>query len=132
METFLYLCAAGIVLRFMSFHRIVRHLEKTADSPASERSCVSSNDFSERACWALKSTRENLPFAFSCLTAALAGSYLLRRRGISFTLRLGVARDKNGRLIAHAWLSRGDLMLTGEAQMPGYSTIACFHGLSRR
>jgi len=39
----------------------------------------------------------------SCLTQALAGWWLLRRRGIDSELRVGVNRDGEG-LTAHAWL----------------------------
>ena len=49
----------------------------------------------------------------SCLTQALAGWWLLRRRGIDSELRVGVNRGGEG-LTAHAWLLvEGQVLLGG-------------------
>ena len=39
-----------------------------------------------------------------CLVQSLAASWMLQRRGIKSTLRIGVNRDSRKELVAHAWL----------------------------
>lgn len=67
----------------------------------------------ERIVWAVTAVAARVPRA-SCLTQALAASILLPRYGHDATLRVGVAKDGDGRLHAHAWLeSRGTTILGG-------------------
>jgi hypothetical protein len=52
--------------------------------------------------------------AATCLVQALVARDLLARRGIDTELRLGVARDPDGRTTAHAWLEdRGTVVFGG-------------------
>lgn len=46
------------------------------------------------------------PWRKSCLKRALVLYYLLRRGGRPAELRIGVRRDQEGKLAAHAWLVR--------------------------
>jgi hypothetical protein len=53
----------------------------------------------------------------SCLTQALAAQYLLARSGHRSQLRVGVAQDPSGRLLAHAWLvSDGRVVIGGSSR----------------
>ncbi len=59
-----------------------------------------------------------VPVPVTCLTRALVLGWILRRRGIPTTLRIGVRR-RDGRLTAHAWLESsapGDLGLPDAAE----------------
>lgn len=49
----------------------------------------------------------------SCLTQALAATLLLARHGYPATLRVGVAKNEDGTLRAHAWLESGGRTLLG-------------------
>jgi hypothetical protein len=53
-----------------------------------------------------------VPGRATCLKRALVLSWLLRRRGIASTLRIGVAR-RDGVLAAHAWLERDGEVVFG-------------------
>jgi hypothetical protein len=61
-----------------------------------------------------------------CLVRAMAGMKMLERRKIASTLYLGTARDGEGRLIAHAWLRSGPIIVTGGEEMPAFTTVAIF------
>jgi hypothetical protein len=50
----------------------------------------------------------------SCLCLALAVWWLLARRGVETTLRIGVRKDQTG-FSAHAWVERDGVVLTGGA-----------------
>lgn len=43
-----------------------------------------------------------------CLVKSLAAQRMLKKRGISSRLSLGVAFDQNKKLVAHAWISAGE------------------------
>ena len=49
----------------------------------------------------------------SCLTQALAATLLLARHGHTSTLRIGVAKNDDGTLRAHAWLESGGRTILG-------------------
>ena len=59
-----------------------------------------------------------------CLEKALAGKWMLRRRGIDSTMYVGMAKEGNG-FIAHAWLVGEGQTLTG-AGTKAYATLAAF------
>lgn len=49
----------------------------------------------------------------TCLTQALATELLLRVAGVDCTLRIGVAKDQHGKVLAHAWVERGRTVVIG-------------------
>jgi hypothetical protein len=59
-----------------------------------------------------------------CLEKALAGKWMLRRRGIASTMYLGMAKQGE-RFIAHAWLVGEGQTLTGAGDTV-YATLAAF------
>jgi hypothetical protein len=69
----------------------------------------------ERITWAVSAVAHRIPRA-TCLTQALAATLLLAWRGHPAILRLGVARQEDGRLQAHAWLESGGVILLGEPE----------------
>jgi hypothetical protein len=48
-----------------------------------------------------------------CLSQALAAAWMLRRRGGAGTIKLGAAREPEGALAFHAWLTVGPHIVTG-------------------
>lgn len=48
-----------------------------------------------------------------CLVQAYAAKFMLNRRKQKSTVYLGVARDENGEMIAHAWVRCGGIYITG-------------------
>jgi hypothetical protein len=79
-----------------------------------------------RIAWGVSKASRYVPRA-TCLTQALAGQYMLARRGIASRIRFGV--DATGaEFRAHAWLISGDrIVLGGSAQsMRGFNHLADF------
>jgi hypothetical protein len=75
---------------------------------------------------ALRVVSNRLPWACTCLVQAAAGKCMLYRRGIPATLYLGVTKDEDQKVIAHAWLRSGDVTLTGEKEKERYTVICTF------
>jgi hypothetical protein len=51
-----------------------------------------------------------------CLVRSLVLQWMLARRGIASTLRLGVRRE-NGRMFAHAWVERAGEPVNDSAEL---------------
>lgn len=73
----------------------------------------------------LRAVADGLPWEPRCLERAVAGHLMLRRRGLSCTLYLGVNLEE-GSLQAHAWLRCGSLAMSGQSEAAAYRTICCF------
>jgi hypothetical protein len=78
--------------------------------------------------WAVQAVARRTPWQSACLAQALAGSLMLRRRGLPGTLYLGVSKDAAGpeKLAAHAWLRCGDHILTGANGHERFKVISTF------
>jgi len=54
------------------------------------------------------------PWRNRCLVSSLVARKMLNRRFVQSSLSLGVAKDPDGRTVAHAWLSSGEVEVTGK------------------
>jgi hypothetical protein len=61
-----------------------------------------------------------------CLVMALAGMKMLERRKIESTLYLGISKDENGKMIAHAWLRSGTFYVSGKEGMGRFTIVGKF------
>ncbi|MEW6364189.1 MAG: lasso peptide biosynthesis B2 protein [Acidobacteriota bacterium] len=79
---------------------------------------------------AVRSAANNMPWVGACLPQAVAAQWMLKRRRITGTLCLGVAKDGTNpeMLTAHAWLRCGDDILTGAAGHEQFAVVAEFFG----
>ena len=67
----------------------------------------------DKTIWAVEASSRLVPKA-TCLTKALAARVLLTRLGYPAELRLGMVREKSGRVLAHAWIeSEGRVVIGG-------------------
>ncbi|MBT2289672.1 lasso peptide biosynthesis B2 protein [Paenibacillus albidus] len=66
------------------------------------------------------------PWKSTCMVRAVAGLKMLEKRGIECTLYLGVAKDKHGKMVAHAWLRSGSCYVSGDDAMQGFVVVEKF------
>lgn len=76
-----------------------------------------------RVAFAIPRVAARLPWRADCLVQALAAKRWLTRHDIVSTLTFGVPRDKPAAFEAHAWLSAGDIIVTG-GDISGYVPLA--------
>ncbi|MFA9558204.1 lasso peptide biosynthesis B2 protein [Evansella sp. AB-rgal1] len=62
----------------------------------------------------------------ACLVQAIAAMKMLERRNIDSTLYLGTSKDKEGLMIAHAWLRSGSMYVTGGANCANFTVVSTF------
>jgi hypothetical protein len=97
--------------------RLERQASGTSVCPAAAEEIV------HEVGWAVRAASSKTPWKSACLAQALAGKWMLGRRGLHGTIRLGVARDADGNLQAHAWLYAGDTLLTGGGPVGHFTAI---------
>ena len=82
-------------------------------SPSGDPSVTDQGEV-RRVTWAVRHAARLVPAA-TCLTQAIAARRLLARRGIRSDLRIGVARESDGKMRAHAWLECDGVTILGQA-----------------
>ncbi len=77
-----------------------------------------------RVLWATRTAAAVLPLRSGCLVEAVTAQTLLRRAGLSSSLRFGVARSGGDALVAHAWLEREGRTIVGGSPDRPYAELA--------
>ena len=93
------------VLPFRTVHRVVA---SRARRPAGRYSM-------QQIVWAIGAASRRVPRA-TCLTQAFAAALMLAANGHEATLRVGVAKDDDGRLRAHAWIESNGETILGDSR----------------
>jgi hypothetical protein len=127
LEAFCLLGLARLTILAVPFKWFALTLGQTANpSPiaasASQLSCAKSVG------QAVRSAARYTPWQSVCLPQAVAAQWMLKRRRISATLFLGVAKDQTQpqTLAAHAWLRCGDAIITGAEDHHLFTVVATF------
>ena len=111
-EAFIYLGFARMILLTTEFKKIApklgRHM-KTAPSETDAGQIFEAKNIG----WAVSVMSRYTLWESKCLVQAIAAKFMLSRRKLKSTLYLGMAKDENGQLIAHAWIKSCGLTLTG-------------------
>lgn len=68
----------------------------------------------------------HVPWKTRCLVEAIAAKRMLLRRKIKCTIYLGVAKENNGEMIAHAWLKSKNIVLTGGKNLKKFTVVSIF------
>jgi hypothetical protein len=85
------------VLPFRAVRAWVQRMGTERASPSRDAATIGS---------AVEAAARRIPFS-NCLSNALAGQVLMSRSGVISHVRIGVARDADGRVTAHAWVESG-------------------------
>ena len=128
LEVFLFLALAKFLLLLLPFRIVSRLLGTSSKSEPGSLDFLSSEQHLPLKYIGkhLDIVGKNLPWLSVCLDRAVAGMFLLRRRGLPTNLFLGVNLQKGtGPINAHAWLiSSGWSVVGGYGE--GYHVLACY------
>lgn len=125
LEAVFWLGLARLAILMLPF-RWIAPLLGTNMAQTPPTAAAAPEDILDRISWALTTASRHLPWECKCLARAMAGKAMLRRRGLASTLYLGLAKDVDATLLAHAWLRCGNRIITGETEMAEFRTIATF------
>jgi hypothetical protein len=128
-EAMLLLGAIRPGLWLLPFETVRRLLARAARMPAGSQEVDLPS--AERVVWALAVASRYAPRggAGTCLTQALAAQTMLARRGHPALLRIGLTKDEERRLQAHAWVeSAGKVVIGGSANLERYTLLPALEG----
>ena len=112
-----WLGAARIWLAMVPFKRLAARLstDEGATDPDPE--------LLERVGFAVSAAGANVPWRSDCFPQSIAAYKMLQRSGYASKIRLGVEKADEDELLAHAWLTCGETVVTGGGQLDRYVEI---------
>jgi hypothetical protein len=124
-EATLWLGLARLVMLAIPFRWLAPSLgQQMLESPTTDE--PAQHEDARRLSRAVVTMSRYTPWESKCLTQAIAGKMMLKRRGIASTLYLGVMKDGNNGLSAHAWLRSGTVILTGGPGRERFTVVSTF------
>jgi hypothetical protein len=84
-------------------------------------------EFLRRVGFAVGAAANNVPWRADCFPQAIAARMLLRHRGHASKIHLGVEKSGEGSIAGHAWLTCGDVVVTGGEELDRYTEMHCFN-----
>ncbi|MFC4103142.1 lasso peptide biosynthesis B2 protein [Paenibacillus xanthanilyticus] len=124
LEAFVFLGWARI-MKSRPFHKLAPklgiHMEETSRNHRTEDEAVIRS-----VSRAIKRVSPHTPWESMCMVKAMAGMKMLERRKLESTLYMGTSRDKEGKMIAHAWLRTGPFIITGGEEAPAFTVVSKF------
>ena len=106
-----------VALVFLPYRSVRDHVLKTSQYPQ-DLACQSQENidlYQATMVWAIQLTGRYLLGYKPCLPQALAIQWFLRKKGIKTRLNIGVKKDDNSGIAAHAWVEReGKVIMGGE------------------
>jgi hypothetical protein len=76
--------------------------------------------------WGVEAVSRYTPWESKCLVQAIVGKIMLRQHSITNTLYLGVGRNEENSLVAHAWLRCGETIITGGQGRERFTMVGKF------
>ncbi len=124
-KTFIYTGCARAFILFVPFNKLRKRMGKVKEESSEE---VDINTYREarNVSEIVSIVSRHTPWESKCLVQALTAQKLLKEKEISTTLYLGVKKDRDNNMLAHAWLRCGKYYVTGGANKEGYAVVAKF------
>jgi hypothetical protein len=104
------------ILPFRALRALVARWAHPGDAVAGRRPSP------ERIAWAVAAAGRRVPGS-TCLTEALAAQILLARRGYPAFVRIGVARDGDDGIKAHAWVESEGKVLFNDPERSHFQPL---------
>jgi len=124
LEAMLWLALSRLAILVVPFRRIAHFLGHTmVETPSHPLPHMTAP---LQISWAVRTAGRYTPWESKCLAQAMAAKMMLKRRRFPTTLYLGLLKEGEKGLSAHAWLRCGDLVLTGAPVHRQFTVVAAF------
>lgn len=122
-EAFFYMGIYRMCIKFIPFKKLNKYMGKLNEESTN---CININNYriAKQVGVAILTISRFTPWESKCLVQALTAQKMMKKRKISTTLYLGVKKDDENQLIAHAWIRCGTFYITGGAIRQKYSVVA--------
>jgi len=117
-----WLAVARVWLLVLPFRELAGRLGTGAASVEADP------EWLERIARAVGAAAAHVPWRSDCFPQSIAAYQLLKRRGYASTIHLGVERAGEGELRGHAWVTCGQVTVTGGREVERYAEIHRFGG----
>ena len=125
-EACLYLGMARAALLTLPFKRIAPFLGEQVEKDDVRETDSPPSNIARRIGWAVDVMSRRTPWESACLAQAIAGKFMLKRRGLTSLLYLGTRKDEAGQFTAHAWLQNGNEILLGGGGHETFTVLSAF------
>ena len=124
-NTYFLLTAIRLGLWSLTFKTLRQWLAKIKRSSFPEQDTAELN----RVIWAVNLASRYQLGGVKCLARALATQVLLSRRGYPAELRIGVLKEENNQLLAHAWVeSNGEVVIGSMKNLADFQPFPSWSG----
>jgi hypothetical protein len=124
-EAFLLMAFVRLVILLVPFKRYKKYLGAYNDETPHEIDLHQINCI-KKVSWVVSLVARHTPWESKCLVQAVTAQIMLKKRNVSSTLYLGVNKDKNYNMNAHAWLRSGQVIVTGGHNRKDFKEVAKF------
>ena len=114
-----WLAIARIMLVVVPFRQLSARLSTKTNSPQIEPD----PDLLQRITDAVSAAANNVPWRSDCFPQTIAARMLLKSYGHASTIHFGVERVGEDELKGHAWLTCGETVVTGAAELDRYAEV---------
>lgn len=125
LEVFFLSGITRFAILFLSFNKLVAFVGKYKEESSDSVRNIDEITINKIR-WAISIACRFTPWESKCFVQAFIGQIMLKKRKISSTLYLGVAKDKEKKLLAHAWLRSGTIIVTGGRGYNSFTQVAKF------
>lgn len=124
-KAYIYTGFARLFILFVPFNKLRKYMGKYKTESAEE---VTESEYynAEKISFIVNKAALFTPWESKCLVKALTAQKLLKEEGISTTVYLGIKKDENMKMIAHAWTRCGKFIVTGGECKEGFVVVAKF------
>ncbi|HSH53238.1 MAG TPA: lasso peptide biosynthesis B2 protein [Bacteroidales bacterium] len=124
-QTFFWLVVSFVWVRWFPLrwfsHRLGAFRKESEDALQEGQ-----EELTGKAQHALRRLKRRLPWSVKCFEEAIAVKKVLRFYGIESTLYLGVKKDEEKNLKAHAWLKAGGRVVAGEKGYKEFTVVGFY------
>ena len=114
-----WLGIARIRLAITPFRRLSEGLVRNSDA----FSVDADPEYVERVGYAVRAAANNVPWRSDCFPQTIAARTLLSGKGYTTVIHLGVEKDGEKDLAGHAWLTCGEVVVTGGDDLDRYTEM---------
>jgi hypothetical protein len=125
LRAYIYTGIFRVFILLIPFNKLKRIMGQTRIESLEEVDMVAYRE-ADRISWIVFKVSRYTPWESKCLVQALTAQRILKKRGISTTIYLGVKKGENSEMLAHAWSRCGKYFVTGGSNRKEYIVVAKF------
>lgn len=125
LQAYIYMGIYRAFILFVPFNKYKKRMGNHNNESPKEVDIISYR-VAREVRWAVTQAARHTPWESKCLVQALTAQRMMKNKRIPTTIYLGVKKNKDNEMIAHAWVRCGSFYITGGDNRWGYAVVAKF------